>query len=77
MLWISNLIYKVKDNARIFFLITITSAVAFTAIGTVYSFWKDVERQINLIYPNTIYYSTMTLHNDPKSMIAKKKTRKE
>lgn len=64
MLWISNLIYKVKDNARIFFLIAITSAVAFTAIGTVYSFWKDVKRQINLIYPNTMYYSTMTLHND-------------
>ncbi|EGT4907634.1 ABC transporter permease [Clostridioides difficile] len=73
MLWISNLIYKVKDNARIFFLITITSAVAFTAIGTVYSFWKDVNRQINLIYPNTIYYSTMTLHNDPKKPDSKEK----
>ncbi|UDN59127.1 FtsX-like permease family protein [Clostridioides sp. ES-S-0010-02] len=73
MLWISNLIYKVKDNARIFFLITITSAVAFTAIGTVYSFWKDVKRQINLIYPNTIYYSTMTLHNDTNKPDSKEK----
>lgn len=75
MLWISNLIYKVKDNARIFFLITITSAVAFTAIGTVYSFWKDVKRQINLIYPNTIYYSTMTLHNDANKPDSKEKDR--
>lgn len=75
MLWISNLIYKVKDNARIFFLITITSAVAFTAIGTVYSFWKDVKRQINLIYPNTIYYSTMTLHNDINKPDSKEKDR--
>ncbi|MGS5516496.1 FtsX-like permease family protein [Clostridioides difficile] len=73
MLWISNLIYKVKDNARIFFLIAITSAVAFTAIGTVYSFWKDVKRQINLIYPNTMYYSTMTLHNDTKKPDSKEK----
>ncbi|MCC0728511.1 MULTISPECIES: ABC transporter permease [unclassified Clostridioides] len=73
MLWISNLIYKVKDNARIFFLITITSAVAFTAIGTVYSFWKDVKRQINLIYPSTIYYSTMTLHNDTNKPDSKEK----
>ncbi|KPI47499.1 FtsX-like permease family protein [Clostridioides difficile] len=73
MLWISNLIYKVKDNARIFFLIAITSAVAFTAIGTVYSFWKDVKRQINLIYPNTMYYSTMTLHNDTNKPDSKEK----
>lgn len=73
MLWISNLIYKVKDNARIFFLIAITSAVAFTAIGTVYSFWKDVKCQINLIYPNTMYYSTMTLHNDTKKSDSKEK----
>ncbi|MFL8709650.1 FtsX-like permease family protein [Clostridioides sp. GD02377] len=73
MLWISNLIYKVKDNARIFFLIAITSAVAFTAIGTVYSFWKDVKRQINLIYPNTMYYSTMTLHNDANKPDSKEK----
>ncbi|MCC0665507.1 ABC transporter permease [Clostridioides sp. ZZV15-6597] len=73
MLWISNLIYKVKDNARIFFLITITSAVAFTAIGTVYPFWKDVKRQINLIYPSTIYYSTMTLHNDTNKPDSKEK----
>ncbi|MGO0905869.1 FtsX-like permease family protein [Clostridioides difficile] len=75
MLWISNLIYKVKDNARIFFLITITSAVAFTAIGTVYSFWKDVKHQINLIYPNTIYYSTMTLHNDANKPDSEEKDR--
>lgn len=75
MLWISNLIYKVKDNARIFFLIAITSAVAFTAIGTVYSFWKDVKRQINLIYPNTMYYSTMTLHNDANKPDSKEKDR--
>ncbi|MFL8675283.1 FtsX-like permease family protein [Clostridioides sp. GD02404] len=73
MLWISNLIYKVKDNARIFFLIAITSAVAFTAIGTVYSFWKDVKRQINLIYPNTMYYSTMILHNDTNKPDSKEK----
>ncbi|MGL6105986.1 ABC transporter permease [Romboutsia sp.] len=58
MLWISNLSYKIKDNTRMFFLITITSAVAFSAIGTGYSFWKDIKRQVELSFPQSIYYST-------------------
>lgn len=58
MLWISNLGYKIKDNTRMFFLITITSAVAFCAIGTGYSFWKDIKRQVELSFPHSIYYST-------------------
>ena len=58
MLWISNLSYKIKDNTRMFFLISITSAVAFTAIGSVYSFWKDVNRQVEESYPQAIHYAT-------------------
>lgn len=59
MLWISNLYYKIKDNTRMFFLITITSAVAFTAIGTIYSFWKDITRQVEISYPQAIHYATL------------------
>lgn len=43
MFWILNLIYKVKDNVRIFFLIIIIFVVVFIVIGIVYFFWKDVE----------------------------------
>lgn len=60
MLWISNLYYKIKDNTRIFFLVTITSAVAFTAIGAIYSFWKDITRQVEMSYPYAIHYATLT-----------------
>jgi putative ABC transport system permease protein len=34
VLWISDLVYRLKDNARLFFLVCIISAVAFTATGT-------------------------------------------
>ena len=60
MLWISNLYYKIKDNTRMLFLITITSAVAFTAIGAIYSFWKDITRQVEISYPQAIHYATLT-----------------
>lgn len=47
ILWISNLYYKIKDNTRIFFLITITSAVAFTAIGAI--FYYNLSVALNMI----------------------------
>jgi putative ABC transport system permease protein len=34
LLWISDLTYRIKDNARLFFIVSIVSAVAFTATGT-------------------------------------------
>lgn len=58
MLCIANLHYKIKDNTRILFLVTITSAVAFTAIGSVYSYWKDQINQVELAYPQSIFYAT-------------------
>ncbi|MGL5314967.1 MAG: FtsX-like permease family protein [Peptostreptococcaceae bacterium] len=58
MLCIANLHYKIKDNTRMFFLVTITSAVAFTAIGSVYSYWKDQINQVEIAYPQAIFYAT-------------------
>ena len=58
MLCIANLHYKIKDNTRMFFLVTITSAVAFTAIGSVYSYWMDQINQVELAYPQAIFYAT-------------------
>lgn len=58
MLCISNLYYKMRDNTRMFFLIAITSAVAFTAIGSVYAYWKDQTRQVELAYPQAINFAT-------------------
>ncbi|MCR1950392.1 FtsX-like permease family protein [Clostridium sp. DSM 100503] len=57
LLWVSDLLYRVKDNTRMFFLITITSAVAFTSIGGVYSFWLNKESEVNASFPQTFFYA--------------------
>ncbi len=33
VIWVSDLVYRLKDNARLFFIVSIISAVAFTATG--------------------------------------------
>ncbi len=57
MLWVSNLLYRIKDNTRMFFLITITSTVALSAIGSVYAYWRDKENQININFPEAFFHS--------------------
>lgn len=58
MLFIANLHYKIKDNTRMLFLVTITSAIAFTAIGSVYSYWMSRLDQVEAAYPQAIFYAT-------------------
>jgi putative ABC transport system permease protein len=64
VLWVSNLLYRIKDNTRIFFLITITSAVAFSSIGSVYAYWRDKEGQINRNFPQAFFLANRD--NDKK-----------
>lgn len=56
MLWTSNLLYRIKDNTRMFFLITITSTVALTAIGGAYAYWNSKEDQINKSFPQAFFF---------------------
>lgn len=65
VLWVSDLLYKIKDNTRMFFLITITSTVALSAIGSVYAYWRDKEDQINMNFPQAFFYSD-TYNNKSK-----------
>ncbi|WP_186429338.1 FtsX-like permease family protein [Clostridium sp. BSD9I1] len=58
LLWISNLFYKLKDNSRMFFLVAITSTVAFTSIGTCFAFWKNTLGNIEKRHPYAFVYST-------------------
>ncbi|SHJ26497.1 putative ABC transport system permease protein [Clostridium cavendishii DSM 21758] len=57
LLWVSNLLYRIKDNTRMFFLITITSTVALSATGSVYAYWMDKEAQIDKIFPQAFFIS--------------------
>ncbi|AZV55142.1 ABC transporter permease [Clostridium sp. AWRP] len=57
VLWVSNLLYRIKDNTRMFFLITITTTVALSAVGSVYAYWRDKENQINRDFPQAFFLS--------------------
>ncbi|MBE1304354.1 ABC transporter permease [Clostridium botulinum] len=58
VLWISTLLYRIKDNTRMFFLITITSAMAFTSIGAVSAFWINKEAEVDKNFPQAFFYAS-------------------
>lgn len=45
LLWIADLAYRIRDNARLFFIVSIVSAVAFTATATLATY--------KLMFPKT------------------------
>lgn len=56
LLTVSQLAFKIKDNARVLFTVSILSAVMLTASGTVYVFQKVQRDQLLEHMPNTIGY---------------------
>jgi len=56
MLTLSDLSYRMKDNARTFFIISIISTVAFTAIGTLICFGALMMRNIDEGQPFDMQY---------------------
>jgi len=65
VLWVSNLLYRIKDNTRMFFLITITSTVAISSIGSVYAYWRDKENEVNKSFPQA-FFCVDTYNNKTK-----------
>ncbi len=55
---ISSLAYRLKDNARMFFMVTIVSTVAFCAVGTLASM-NVMNKQFEEDYPAAISYTAM------------------
>ena len=56
MLCISNLLFKIKDNTRMFFIISIISAFTFTSICSVTGYWVNKEEEINKNFPAAFYF---------------------
>jgi putative ABC transport system permease protein len=55
LITISNLTYRLKDNARMFFVVKIVSAVAFCAVGALASV-HALNKQIKMNFPAAISY---------------------
>ncbi|CAK7023830.1 ABC transporter permease [Tissierella sp.] len=59
LLWISNLSYKIKDNARMLFLVSITSAVTFISVGLLYSMKTNQVSSTKNHFPFPFTYVSM------------------
>ncbi|MGM0837365.1 MAG: FtsX-like permease family protein [Bacillota bacterium] len=58
LIWVSNLFYRVRDNSRMFFIITITSTATLILSGTSYAFWTNTLSNIEERYPLAFTYQT-------------------
>ena len=69
MLWISDLIYRIRDNTRMLFLVTILSAVAFTAITGVYALSSVVKDESLKDNPFALTYTSYSSNDNEKQQI--------
>ena len=53
MILFSDLSFRMKDNARTFFMVAMVSTVAFSAIGTLYGFQSFITANMNTNHPYT------------------------
>ncbi len=56
VLVLSDMAYRMKDNARMFFLVTIVSTVAICAMGGLMGFLETIHKQIKAAYPFAYNY---------------------
>lgn len=54
LITLSQMIFKMKDNSRVLFMVAILSAVVLTASGTFYIFFQGMTKSIADSYPQTI-----------------------
>lgn len=57
LITMSDLAYRMKDNARMFFLVCIVSTVAFCAIGTLVSYADSIRQSSQAMAPYSFSYS--------------------
>ena len=62
MFVLSNFIYKMKDNARFLFVISIITAVVSSAVGTLYVFFEDMSYKAVTSTPHAISYEENGIH---------------
>ena len=69
MLWISDLIYRMRDNTRMLFLVTILSAVAFTAVTGVYALSSVVKDESLKDNPFALTYTSYSSNPNEEQQV--------
>lgn len=77
MIVLSDLSFRMKDNARTFFLVAIISTVAFSAIGTLYGFQTFLTDAIEQVNPNSLTYRDNNTGKEEANILLIDKTLKE
>lgn len=62
LIWVSNLFYRIRDNARMFFIITITSTAAVILSGASYAYWANTLNDIEARYPMAFTYQSLGMN---------------
>ncbi|HHV64350.1 MAG TPA: ABC transporter permease [Peptococcaceae bacterium] len=69
MLWVSDLIYRIRDNTRMLFLVTILSAVAFIAVTGVYALSSVVKDESLKDNPFALTYTSYSSYVNEQEQI--------
>jgi len=56
LVWISDLVYRMKDNARLLFVVTITCTVSFSTMAAFFSIFQSVDEEYAKSYPIPFSY---------------------
>ena len=56
LIWISDLAYRMKDNARLLFVVTITCTVSFSTMAAFYSIYENTDEEYAKSYPMPFNY---------------------
>ncbi|GKU77265.1 FtsX-like permease family protein [Paenibacillus sp. L3-i20] len=56
LIWISDLVYRMKDNARLLFVVTLTCTVSFTTMAAFFSIYQTVDEEYAKSFPIPFSY---------------------
>ena len=77
MILFSDLAFRMKDNARTFFMVAMVSTVAFSAIGTLFGFQTLLTSNTKITNPNTFSYMAYKGENEEQDISLINQTLKE
>ena len=73
LVWISDLVYRMKDNARLLFVVTITCTVSFSTMAAFFAIYQSVDEEYAKSYPipfNYFSYSSDVQRENNLSLIS-------
>lgn len=71
MITLSQIIYKLKDNAKVLFIVSILGAITLTASASVYSVQQSIKEKVKLSHPHDISFMETGIGLNDMSILQK------